>query len=113
MSNGLDFAGLGAKLLEILPAATGAMISLRFLPPDTLSKGQRLTSAIAAYAIGTYAGRGITAYFNITNERVIDGIVFGVALFGMAFVGTAMSEIRPILQALRKKYIGDVPKEEK
>ncbi len=111
MSDPIQNLGVLSKIAaEALPAAVGAMISMRFVSPE-LGRGQRFVAAMCAYAIGTYFGRGVCAYLLVDNPRVVDAIVFGTALFGMAFVGTAMSEIKPLLQAARRKWIGDAPDE--
>ncbi|TXG97762.1 MAG: hypothetical protein E6R08_06480 [Nevskiaceae bacterium] len=108
----LDLSGIGdfaAKVAgEVLPAAAGAVVSVKFLP-SSLSRFQRYTSVLSAYAIGTYVGRGLCEWQGITSERAVDAVVFGVAIFGMSFVGTAISEIKPALKALRTKFIGPAP----
>lgn len=103
-------AAWAGKLVEYLPAAAGAAVSLKFLPSG-LSQLERFASMISAYLIGTYIGRGITGYLNIHEPRAVDAIVFGVALFGMTFVGTMISEIKPALQAARKRWIGEAPED--
>lgn len=109
MADPIQNLGVISKIAaEALPAAVGAMISMRFVSPE-LGKGQRFIAAMCAYAIGTYFGRGVCEYLHVDQPRVVDAIVFGTALFGMAFVGTAMNEIKPLLQAIRHRWIGEVP----
>lgn len=107
-----DFSGLTEFISkvagEVLPAAAGAVVSVKFLP-SSLTRFQRFTSVVSAYAIGTYVGRGLCEWQGITSARAIDAVVFGVAIFGMSFVGTAISEIKPVLESLRTKFIGPAP----
>ena len=100
------FALFTKLVLQAFPAAFGAIASLKFLP-DTLSKRQRVFSVICAFGIATYFGRGIAEYYHVENSHVKDMIVFGAGLFGLAFAGAAMAELKPLTRAIRIRYFGD------
>ncbi len=104
----------GAALLKIfvdlMPAAIGAFISMRFIP-QTLTRAQKVASIFSAWAVGTYFGRGIASYLNITNPHIADAILFGVALFGLSFAGTVIQELKPIIQAATRRWIGPLDKQ--
>lgn len=93
--------------VDIVPASLGALVSMQFLPQG-LTKTQKAFALGSAWAVGTYFGRGIAAYLNITNPHISDAILFGVSLFGLAFAGTVMQELKPIINAMRKRWIGPV-----
>ncbi len=101
----IETAAVGKVLVDVAPTALGAFISMQYVAPN-LSRWQKMSALISAWAIGTYAGRAVIAYLDVKNERIADAIMLGVALFGMSFVSTLMSEIKPIVKGLLNRYLG-------
>lgn len=108
----ITIAGLIKLLSGLLPSTLGALVSMRFLPTH-LNRHEKGFALISAWAVGTYFGRGLAAYLQISNEHISDAILFGFSLFGLAFAGTAMEEIKPLIKAARRKWVGSTSDEVK
>jgi len=92
-------------IVQVVPSAFGAFVSLRFLP-EGLSRWKLLTAWLSAWATGTFFGRGVSEYLDISNTHVADALMFGFAVFGLAFVGAVLNEIPKIISTIRQKYAG-------
>ena len=91
--------------IQIFPAALGSFISLRFLPAG-LSKSKLLTAWLSAWGIGTFAGRGLAEYLEVTNPHISDALMFGMALFGLSIAGAILNEIPTVVHLVREKIFG-------
>lgn len=92
-------------ILQILPAAVGSMISLRFLP-EGLSRAKIFTAWLSAWGIGTFVGRGVASFLDITNHHVSDALMFGFALFGLSLAGAILNEIPVAIRVIRERFLG-------
>ncbi len=102
-------AGLLKSFAEMFPSTLGAVVSMQFMPRE-LSKGQKTFALICAWILGTYFGRGIVAYFDVTNIHISDAIMFGSSLFGLSFAGNLVKEMGPLIRSISARW-GSPPEE--
>ena len=96
-------ASLFKSIADLFPSTLGAVVSMQFMP-KSLNRREKMFAIICAYTLGTYFGRAIVAYFEITNPHISDAIMFGSSLFGLSFSGNVMEQMGPFIQSLAARW---------
>lgn len=98
-----DAAIAAAKLVGA--SALGSMISQRFMPGMTWL--QRTVSFVSSMGIGCICGLAAAERFSMAPGSGMQLLVTAsAAIFGLAVISNAMTQIPEALEALRKRFIG-------
>lgn len=85
-------------------SALGSVIALRFLPGSAM---QRAVSFISSLGMGIICGLAAAEKFALSPGSGMQLLVTAsAAIFGLAIISNAMSQIPDWLDAIRKKFIG-------
>lgn len=86
-------------------SALGSMISQRFMPGMTWV--QRTVSFISSMGLGCICGLAAAERFSMAPGSGMQLLVTAsAAIFGLAIISNAMSQIPEFLEAIRKKFLG-------
>lgn len=84
-------------------SALGSVIALRFLPG---SAWQRAISFASSMGLGCICGLAAAEKFSLAPGSGMQLLVTAsAAIFGLAIISNAMSQIPEILEAIRKKFL--------
>lgn len=97
------FAALGLKPIALVGGLLGALVSLKFIPGDTL--WQRATNVAGGTLSAAFGAPFVVAAFSF-SDKLIPGFAFIIGLYGMTAAASIVVQIPKAVQAVRERYAG-------
>lgn len=98
-------AALWKLIGGVLPAAAGALISLRLNTAD-LSFGTRLIAFLSAFALGHYLGAAVAQQYALEGPKA-EAASLVIALFGLNLVAILAAQLPSLFDLAKRRILGD------
>lgn len=97
---------------KFLPSIIGSFLAVLTMQYDkTKSLKAKIIAGTIAFIVGVavshYVGSAIIALYPEISEIVADSIRFALGIFGLTLINNLVAEIKPWMEAIRKKVLGD------